>query len=126
MTDFRRKPNLGLTKQDACHGPAGPWKAWAGGRTSAMSERGHARAASRCRMRRGRRSCVRAQRRESAWRAVCTSQVMNTFITSGFRRRTAGAVGGLAAGVALIGALVAPIATAAEPAERAAAEPLAA
>lgn len=43
---------------------------------------------------------------------------MNTFLTSGFRRR------GLAAGLAVI--CLAAIATAAEPAERAAAEPLAA
>jgi len=51
---------------------------------------------------------------------------MNTFLTSGFRRRTAVAVRRLAAAMALFGALVAAIAAAAEPAERAAAEPLAA
>ena len=69
---------------------------------------------------------MHAQRQESAWRAVCTSEGMNTSLTSGFRHRPAKAVRCLAAGVALIGALLAAIATAAEPAERTATEPLAA
>ena len=69
---------------------------------------------------------MHAQRQESAWRAVCTSEGMNTSLTSGFRHRPAKAVRCLAAGVALIGALLAAIATAAEPAERAGTEPLAA
>jgi flagella basal body P-ring formation protein FlgA len=51
---------------------------------------------------------------------------MNTFLTSGFRRRPAGAVRILTAGVALLAAALATNATAVEPAERAVAEPLAA
>ena len=51
---------------------------------------------------------------------------MDTFMTSGFRRRLMGAACRLAASVALIGASLATPAGAAEPADRALAEPLAA